>query len=53
MLNYLIERALLEPLVPRGLALDEFGSITYVSPARFRLIAEASAVRVQRGSPHS
>ena len=35
MLNYPIERALLEPLVPPGLELDEFGSITYVSVVGF------------------
>ena len=35
MLNYPIERAFLEPLVPRGLDLDEFESITYVSVVGF------------------
>jgi hypothetical protein len=35
MLNYPIERALLEPLLPPGLELDEFGSITYVSVVGF------------------
>ena len=35
MLNYPIERTLLEPLVPRGLNLDEFESITYVSVVGF------------------
>ncbi len=35
MLNYPIERAALEPLVPRGLELDEFASVTYVSVVGF------------------
>ena len=35
MLNYPIERALLQSLVPRGLELDEFASITYVSVVGF------------------
>lgn len=35
MLNYPVERALLEPLVPRGLELDEFASTTYVSVVGF------------------
>jgi uncharacterized protein YqjF (DUF2071 family) len=35
MLNYPIEPALLEPLAPRRLELDEFGSIAYVSVVGF------------------
>ena len=35
MLNYPIERPLLEPLVPRGLELDQFASVTYVSLVGF------------------
>jgi hypothetical protein len=35
MLNYPIERAVLEPLVPPGLELDEFASVTYVSVVGF------------------
>jgi Uncharacterized conserved protein (COG2071) len=31
MLNYPVERALLDPLVPRGLELDQFNSVAYVS----------------------
>jgi uncharacterized protein YqjF (DUF2071 family) len=35
MLNYPIERPVLEPLVPPGLELDAFASIAYVSVVRF------------------
>ncbi len=35
MLNYPIERAVLAPLVPRGLELDQFDSTTYVSVVGF------------------
>lgn len=35
MLNYAVERTLLEPLVPPGLELDEFDSTTYVSVVGF------------------
>ncbi len=35
MLNYPIERTLIEPLVPPGLELDEYESITYVSLVGF------------------
>jgi uncharacterized protein len=35
MLNYPIERSLIEPLVPPGLELDEYESITYVSLVAF------------------
>ena len=35
MLNYPIERAVLAPLVPRGLELDAFAKITYVSVVGF------------------
>jgi uncharacterized protein YqjF (DUF2071 family) len=35
MLNYAVERTLLEPLLPPGLELDEFDSTTYVSVVGF------------------
>jgi len=35
MLNYSIDRELIEPLVPPGLEVDEYGSITYVSIVGF------------------
>ena len=35
MLNYAVEPALLAPLVPRGLELDQFAAITYVSVVGF------------------
>jgi uncharacterized protein YqjF (DUF2071 family) len=35
MLNYPVERFLLEPLVPPGLELDQFASTTYVSVVGF------------------
>lgn len=38
MLNYPVERALLEPLVPPGVELDDFASTTYVSVVGFMFL---------------